>query len=98
MDTESTGPAGGFSRRDVLKAAAAGGAAFLAGGAVSLLDAGAGDGDAPYIEATIPQLQGLMASGRLTSRDLTLAYLERIRTLNPLLGAVIETNPNAVAI
>jgi amidase len=39
-----------------------------------------------------------MASDRLTSRELTQAYLRRIDRLNPLLGAVIETNPNAVAI
>jgi amidase len=38
-----------------------------------------------------------MASGQLTSRDLTLRYLQRIAELNPLLGAVIQTNPEAVA-
>ena len=39
-----------------------------------------------------------MASGRLTSRGLTLGYLNRIASLNPTLHAVIETNPQAVAI
>ena len=39
-----------------------------------------------------------MNSGRLTSRDLTAGYLTRMASLNPLLGAVIETNPNAIAI
>jgi amidase len=39
-----------------------------------------------------------MASGQLTSRELTQGYLGRIASLNPLLGAVIETNPNATAI
>jgi len=39
-----------------------------------------------------------MGSGQLTSRELTLGYLARIRDLNPLLHAVIETNPQAVAI
>jgi amidase len=54
--------------------------------------------DQPWIEATIPHLQAMMSSGSLTSRELTLGYLERIDALNPLLHAVIETNPNAVAI
>ena len=52
----------------------------------------------PWLEATIPRLQTLMHTGRLTSRELTAGYLKRIAALNPLLGAVIETNPNAVAI
>lgn len=56
------------------------------------------DENAPWFEASIPQLQALMASGALTSRALTLAYLQRINRLNPLLNAVIETNPNAVDI
>ena len=51
-----------------------------------------------FLEATIPQLQALMNSGWLTSRDLTAGYLSRMAALNPLLGAVIETNPNAISI
>jgi amidase len=47
---------------------------------------------------SIPQLQALMASGDLTSGELTRGYLRRIRQLNPLLGAVIETNKDAVEI
>jgi len=53
---------------------------------------------APWIEATIPQLRAMMEAGGLTSRKLTLGYLQRIDALNSLLHAVIETNPNAVAI
>ena len=37
-----------------------------------------GDENAPWFEATIPQLQSLMESGGLTTRDLTRAYLARI--------------------
>ena len=91
-------------RRAFLAASAAGGTALLAGGwpslgwAVppSLLSAAKGDG--PWVDATIPQLQAMMASGQLTSRELTLGYLARIDTLNPLLHAIIETNPQAVSI
>ena len=41
--------------------------------------------NAPWIEATIPQLQAMMFSGALTSRELTLGYLHRIDRVNPLL-------------
>src|SRR5436305_274002 len=39
-----------------------------------------------------------MASGALTSAGLTMGYINRIQSLNPTLHAVIELNPNAVAI
>jgi amidase len=90
----------GFSRRKLL---GAGGAALLTGGWASLLAASPPvrrpvPGEAPWAEATIPELQAMMASGKLTSRELTLGYLGRIDRLNPLLHAVIETNPQAVSI
>jgi amidase len=50
-----------------------------------------------FVEATIPQLQSAMAAGQLSSRDLTIGYLQRIQSLNPTLHAVIEVNPNAVS-
>jgi len=46
------------------------------------------DQSAPWFEADIPKLQALMASGELSSREVTLAYLRRINELNPLLHAV----------
>jgi amidase len=52
-------------------------------------------------EATIPQLQEWMASGRYTSRRLVELYLQRIAELDskgPTLRSVIETNPDAPAI
>lgn len=91
------------SRRTFLGASAAGGAALLAGGWSSLLRAAPaampayGEG-AAWFEASISQLQSMMAAGRLSSRELTQAYLRRIGDLNPIVGAVIQTNPNAVAI
>jgi amidase len=56
------------------------------------------DEDAPWFEASIPDLESLMASGRLGSAELTEAYLRRIERLDPLLHAVIESNPEARAI
>jgi amidase len=92
---------GRVTRRAFLGVTAAGGAALLGGGLRSFVQASSSAAgkvaDGPWIEATIPQLQALMASGQLTSRDLTLRYLQRIAELNPLLGAVIQTNREAVA-
>ena len=78
----------------------AGGAALLSGAIGSVLSARAAAAlgtSAVWIEKTIPELQALMASGALTSLDLTRQYIARIADLNPLLRAVIEINPVAVA-
>lgn len=56
------------------------------------------DEDAPWFEASIPELEAQMASRRLSSADLTEAYLRRIERLDPLLHSVIETNPEALEI
>src|SRR5499425_2918344 len=50
-------------------------------------------------EATVAQLQAEMASGRLTSEDLTREYIARIKALDqsgPGVNAVIELNPDAL--
>ena len=58
----------------------------------------------PFLEATVAQLQTEMAAGRLTSEQLTRAYLQRIQqfdqaTKNSLgVNALIELNPDALAI
>jgi amidase len=88
-----------LSRRAFLGTAAAGSAAFWAGGLTPWSGPTASAaGQFPWEEATIPQLRTAMASGALTSRELTRGYIQRIAYLNPLLHAVIEVNPNAVAI
>lgn len=91
-----------MTRRDFLTATAVGSAAVLAGGVGSLVQAKSPfrglHEDAPWFEATILELQALMASGQIGSRELTKAYLSRIEKLNPILHAVIETNPQAVGI
>src|SRR5262245_29870247 len=88
----------GVTRREFLKSGAAA-AGALAGGAAVMLpgSSAAARVEAPWVEASIAQLQQLMASGQITSRELTLGYLKRIKDLNPLLHAVIETSPTAVA-
>ena len=95
-----------ISRRSFLAGAAGAGATMMAGGLAGI---GSGlvraappfavpDEDAAWFERSIPELQTLMSSGQLSSRELTQAYLRRIDGLNPLLGAVIETNPQAIGI
>ncbi|TDD55999.1 amidase family protein [Saccharopolyspora elongata] len=46
---------------------------------------------------TIPELQARMSRGSLTSSELTAAYLERIRTIDPKIKAVLRTDPAAMA-
>ena len=90
-----------FSRRAFLSAAAASGAGVMASGLGSLALATprrVADEDAPWFEATVPELRRLMRSREMSSRELTNAYLRRIEKLNPLLNAVIETNPDALGI
>jgi amidase len=87
-----------FTRRKFIGTTALSSAALLTGGVASLLRPPSALADEPFIEATIPQLQSLMASGQLTSKDLVKGYLRRIASLNSLLNSVIETNPNAVSI
>ena len=50
------------------------------------------------IEVTIPQLQAKMKSGKLTARRLTEMYFERIKQIDTKTRAVIEINPDALAI
>jgi amidase len=85
------------SRREFIGTTLAGSAALFAGGLGSLVPRST-MASASWIEATIPELQALMNSGALTSVQLTTNYLNQIATFNPLLHAVIETNPDALAI
>jgi len=51
-----------------------------------------------FVERDIVALQRMMKRRQISSVELTQGYLDRIAALNPLLGAVIETNPDALAI
>ena len=102
----------GVTRRRFLGTTAAGGAALLTGGLISFFESSASAAKKAaraassavsrlatnWIEKSILELQSLMASGQLTSRDLTHGYIQRTADLNPLLHAVIEINPQAIAI
>lgn len=57
---------------------------------------GVGVGRLDLDAATIPFLEEQMAAHRLSSVLLTEAYLDRIRRLDPQLGAVLAVNPQAL--
>jgi amidase len=46
--------------------------------------------------ATIPELNRLLSAGELTAVDLAAAYLERIRTVDPMLRSVLFVDPTAL--
>jgi len=63
-----------------------------------LIAAAATAKDQPFtvVEATIPQMQEALRSGRVTSRELVLQYLARIAAYEDKLNAAITVNPNAL--
>jgi len=97
---------GRVSRRSFLRYTAASGAAATAASAATIAPAVAAQdqGGIPpfrWEEATIAELQAAMAAGRLTSRELTRAYLQRIRRIDHSgiqLNSVMEVNPDALEI
>ncbi len=52
----------------------------------------------PLEEQNIDQLQEGMANGQYTAKSIVELYLQRIEEVNPLINAVIELNPEAIAI
>lgn len=96
----SKGTSNGVTRRDALKL----GAGTLAGAAASVAAlqsaplAALAAAPTNLNEATVAQLQALMANGQLRSADLVDYYLSRIASLDqsgPTVNSVIELNPDA---
>jgi amidase len=50
------------------------------------------------VEATIPEMQAALKSGRVTSREIVRQYLQRIGMYEELLHAAITVNPKALAL
>ncbi len=105
-DQDDDPAAGAWTRRSLLKASLTGGALAAAGPLFSQAASAPAAAPAPpppfeLEEATIADLRAGLESGKWTARSLTEAYLARIDALNtrgPELRAVIETNPEALAI
>jgi len=71
----------------------------LAGAAAAHGGGGGGKGGLDLETLTAPQARALMSAGKLSSVDLTKAYIKRIEALNkrgPGLNAVTQLNPNAL--
>ncbi|TDI25722.1 MAG: twin-arginine translocation signal domain-containing protein, partial [Acidobacteria bacterium] len=99
-----------MSRRDFLRSSAVGGALVVAG-PIACGPAPSPEPAAPAAatvvdefaleETTLAGLQERMTTGEWTARSVTEAYLARIEQLNlqgPALRAVLEANPDALAI
>lgn len=88
------------NRREFLQSGAAGlaGVALISGARGELFGFADAGPFAEIVEATIADLQAKMRAGKLTSRRLVEMYLERIREVDVKTHAVIETNPDALAI
>src|SRR5437867_11525504 len=88
-----------ITRRKFIGTTALSSAALLSGGLTSLVQRSASAaGGFDFVEKSISELQDAMASGQLTSRQLTQRYIRRIPSLNPLLHSVIELTRSAIAI
>lgn len=99
-----------IDRREFVKRGALAGAVALSPSSTDVLARIAGRGErsearaaAPFEleEVTVAQLSDGLAAGRYTARSLTEAYLARIDALDkrgPAVNAVIEINPDALAI
>lgn len=88
------------TRREFLLTGAAGFAALamfrnVKGETVTLLD---NDPHGELVEVTIADLQAQMKAKKLTSRRLVEMYLDRIKAIDPKTHAVLELNPDALAI
>jgi len=86
-----------MKRRDFLSLSAAGAAAL----AISNAEKISAQTDMKSFELeefTVAQLQEAMQSGKLSARDITQKYLDRIQAVDKKINSVIETNPDALAI
>ena len=86
-----------FERREFIKISALGGIGILGHRTTKAADLT--KSVAPELEEmTIAELQTAMQSGRMSAREVTQKYLDRIREIDPKLNSVLETNPDALAI
>ena len=87
-----------LERRDFLKVSALGGIGLLGSTMVQANNVENFATAAEIEEITISELQEAMKSGKMTAREITQKYLDRIKEIDPKLNSVIEVNPDALKI
>ncbi|MCY7377070.1 MAG: amidase [Pyrinomonadaceae bacterium] len=86
-----------MERRDFIKASALGGIGVLGHQLTKANDSL--KSAAPELEeTTVAELQAAMKSGKMSAREITQKYLDRIKEIDGKLNSVIETNPDALKI
>jgi amidase len=89
-----------MNRRDFIRIGMIGSYAMMDGKAMAA-SGKAGTTGFTIVEASVDYLQSAMHSGKLTARALVKTYLARIRAIDragPRINAIIELNPDALAI
>jgi amidase len=86
-----------MKRRDFLSLSAAASAALLVSNTENI-SAQTDMKSFDLEEVTVTQLQDAMKSGKMSSREITQKYLDRIALIDKKLNSVIETNPDALQI
>ena len=85
-------------RREFLKVSALGGIGILSYKMANAKDLTNFGADPELEEMTVSEFQDAMKSGKMSSREITKKYLERIKEIDGKLNSVIETNPDALKI
>lgn len=85
----------GTNRREFLGTAAVAGAGMMMGGNIAK---GARPANIEIEEATAAELRAAMESGKASSKEIVMAYLDRIKAIDPKINSMIELNPDALSI
>lgn len=86
-----------MKRRDFIGLSAAGGAALILNGGEKISGQNAVK-SFELEEMTVAEMQEAMRSGKMSSREITQRYIERIGTVDKKINSVIEINPDALRI
>lgn len=86
-----------MKRREFIEIGAVAGTAILLGNAKNI-SAQTSVKSFELEEMTVTQLQEMMKTGKMTSKDIVQKYLDRIKEVDPKINSVVEINPDALTI